>query len=309
MELKYIVYITINQCNGKFYIGIHKTNPEVFDGYIGCGIYRQSNANKNFPFHNAVKKYGYDNFKRTTIQIFDTKEGALQLEKILVNQTLLKSKNCYNSVLGGGDSIRDEYNKKIYQFSIKGEFLRSFKNAREAAISIDPENQDTIRQAIKNNCRGATMSSYGYFWSYKKEFTYKKPSIWKQVAQYTLSGKFLRYYDNMIQAESELGITTISQALSKGFTSGGFQWKYFTGDSSDIAPLITVSYKNKVLPIIMRNGKTNQEFEYASINECVEYNPTLKASQINRVLKNIIKTHLGYTFRYKDEDIVQLNQK
>ena len=42
MEIKYIVYITINLCNGKLYIGVHKTNPDVFDGYIGNGIYRQS---------------------------------------------------------------------------------------------------------------------------------------------------------------------------------------------------------------------------------------------------------------------------
>ncbi|MGN0966104.1 MAG: hypothetical protein ACI4OP_00710 [Candidatus Coprovivens sp.] len=40
--MAYIVYITINLCNGKFYIGVHRTNPEVFDGYIGCGIYRES---------------------------------------------------------------------------------------------------------------------------------------------------------------------------------------------------------------------------------------------------------------------------
>ena len=70
MELKYIVYITINLCNGKFYIGVHKTNPDVFDGYIGCGIYRQADANEPYPFHRAVKKYGYENFKRTTIKIF-----------------------------------------------------------------------------------------------------------------------------------------------------------------------------------------------------------------------------------------------
>ena len=50
MNLKYILYITINTINGKFYIGVHKTNPEVFDGYIGNGIYRQSEAVKNTPF-------------------------------------------------------------------------------------------------------------------------------------------------------------------------------------------------------------------------------------------------------------------
>jgi hypothetical protein len=67
MELKYIVYITINQCNGKFYIGVHKTNPEIFDGYIGGGITSEKTVNKDTAFHNAVKKYGYKNFKRTTI--------------------------------------------------------------------------------------------------------------------------------------------------------------------------------------------------------------------------------------------------
>ena len=64
MELKYIVYITINLCNGKFYIGVHKTNPEVFDNYIGLGIYRQSNATRDYPLHKAVRKYGYKNFKK-----------------------------------------------------------------------------------------------------------------------------------------------------------------------------------------------------------------------------------------------------
>jgi hypothetical protein len=38
--MAYIVYITINLCNGKFYIGVHRTNPDIFDGYIGDGIYR-----------------------------------------------------------------------------------------------------------------------------------------------------------------------------------------------------------------------------------------------------------------------------
>ena len=49
--MKYIVYITINLCNGKFYIGVHRTNPNTFDGYIGCGIYRASQATKDYVLH------------------------------------------------------------------------------------------------------------------------------------------------------------------------------------------------------------------------------------------------------------------
>lgn len=53
---------------------------------------------------------------------------------------------------------------------------------------------------------------------------------------------------------------------------------------------------------MFKNGK--KIGEYDSINKCVEKNPKLKASQINRVLKGKIKTHFGYSFKLRDEDIV-----
>nr|DAR42869.1 MAG TPA: GIY-YIG nuclease superfamily protein [Caudoviricetes sp.] len=43
-------------------------------------------------FHNAVKKYGYNNFKRTTIKIFDNEKEAYDFEKLVITPTLLKSK-------------------------------------------------------------------------------------------------------------------------------------------------------------------------------------------------------------------------
>ena len=76
MELKWIFYITTNILNGHFYFGVHRTNININDGYIGCGIYRQAQAIENYPFHNAVKKYGYNNFKRETLFEFpDTEQG------------------------------------------------------------------------------------------------------------------------------------------------------------------------------------------------------------------------------------------
>jgi hypothetical protein len=161
--MKYIVYITINLCNGKFYIGVHKTNPEVFDGYIGCGIYRQSNATKNFPLHKAVKKYGYSNFRRTTIKIFETPEPAYELEKVLVNETLLRSKNSYNIALGGSGGNNIDNNKRVYLFSLNGEYLRTFINVREAASFISDKDIDTTIKAIRNNCLGISKSSFNYY--------------------------------------------------------------------------------------------------------------------------------------------------
>jgi hypothetical protein len=37
--MKYIVYKTTNLINNYIYIGVHGTeDPNIFDGYIGCGV-------------------------------------------------------------------------------------------------------------------------------------------------------------------------------------------------------------------------------------------------------------------------------
>lgn len=303
--MKYIVYITINLCNGKFYIGVHRTNPNTFDGYIGCGIYRASQATKDYVLHKAVRKYGYENFKRTIIKIFpDNEEGrkqAFELEAILVNETLLKSKSTYNTALGGRET--ENLMKTVYMFDLNGNYLRSFKSAREAAAYIQPDNQDNARAAIKNNCLGTTSSSYGYFWSYTKEFTYKNECM-KEVAQYTINGKFLRTFKSITEAEVALSLNDITQAIYKKGSAGGYQWRYFEGDTSDIPTLVNVKTKNLFLPIIMfdKSGKIIKKFD--CVKQCVNEYPELSASQINRVLNKTIKSHKGYTFKYQDDDIV-----
>lgn len=303
--MKYIVYITINLCNGKFYIGVHRTNPNTFDGYIGCGIYRASQATKDYVLHKAVRKYGYENFKRTIIKIFpDNEEGrkqAFELEAILVNETLLKSKSTYNTALGGRET--ENLMKTVYMFDLNGNYLRSFKSAREAAAYIQPNNQDNAREAIKNNCLGTTSSSYGYFWSYTKEFTYKNECM-KEVAQYTINGKFLRTFKSITEAEVALSLNNITQAIYKKGSAGGYQWRYFEGDTSDIPTLVNVKTKNLFLPIIMfdKSGKIIKKFD--CVKQCVNEYPELSASQINRVLNKTIKSHKGYTFKYQDDDIV-----
>lgn len=303
--MKYIVYITINLCNGKFYIGVHKTNPKVFDGYIGNGVYRQSEANGNTPFHKAVRKYGYNNFKRTTIRIFpDTEEGrkaAYKLEKILVSETLLKSKSVYNVVLGGEGSVPVD-TKTVYMFDLKGEYLRSFKSISYAAEYIDPDNIYNTIKSIRNVCLGQSKSSHNFYWSYQKKFKYNNDRCTK-IAQYTLGGKYLRYYDSISEAETALQLNSIEQAIQKGYQCGGYQWKYFNGDTSDISKLLNTFTKLQVLPIIMYNDENFYE-EFDSVKDCVKKYPQLSTSQISRVLKHIIKTHKGYKFKYKDEDIV-----
>ena len=166
MEYKYIVYITINLCNGKFYIGCHKTiNPDIFDGYIGNGIRSDAIAKhlqklnkqhgKSIPFVNAVVKYGYDNFKRTTIAVFDTAEEAFELEKTIVNSTLLKSKQVYNVSIGGKIS-QNLMETKVYKFALNGNFLRSYKSIADAArdSKVDQANIIACLKGRQRQCGG-----------------------------------------------------------------------------------------------------------------------------------------------------------
>ena len=309
MELKYIFYITVNSINGKFYFGVHRTNPQVFDGYIGCGIARQSQATLDIAFHRAVKKYGYDNFKRTTIKVFDTKEEAYEFEKLIVTPTLLKSKQCYNTTIGGIGGGNEIQKKTVYQFDLNGNFIRSYKSARDAAMAVSPDNQDTIRASIKNCCLGTSYSSYGFFWSYYKEFIKKEDyqnninRRKNKIAQYTLSGKFLRYYDNITEARNATGLRNLYSSIRGECSIGGFQWRYYTGDDSDIPPFESTVTMYRTKPIICTDSN-GIETEYASIKKCIEINPEFSSKGIKNVIRGINKTHKGYKFRWKDEDIV-----
>ena len=309
MELKYIFYITVNSINGKFYFGVHRTNPQVFDGYIGCGIARQSQATLDIAFHRAVKKYGYDNFKRTTIKVFDTKEEAYEFEKLIVTPTLLKSKQCYNTTIGGIGGGNEIQKKTVYQFDLNGNFIRSYKSTRDAAMAVSPDNQDTIRASIKNCCLGTSYSSCGFFWSYYKEFIKKEDyqnninRRKNKIAQYTLSGKFLRYYDNITEARNATGLRNLYSSIRGECSIGGFQWRYYTGDDSDIPPFESTVTMYRTKPIICTDSN-GIETEYASIKKCIEINPEFSSKGIKNVIRGINKTHKGHKFRWKDEDIV-----
>jgi len=110
--MKYIVYQTTNKINGKLYIGVHKTeNPNIFDGYIGNGIYvGYKLENPKTAYQHALKKYGYNSFIRTTLKVFDTEEEAYKLEGELVTLDFIRQDNNYNIKTGG---IHGCWNYKI----------------------------------------------------------------------------------------------------------------------------------------------------------------------------------------------------
>lgn len=92
MNKKYNYFYKItNLINNHFYYGIHSTD-NIDDGYMGSG----------HRLHRAYKKYGETNFIKEILKYFETRDEALDYEEFVVNENLIKDKNCYNEVLGGG---------------------------------------------------------------------------------------------------------------------------------------------------------------------------------------------------------------
>lgn len=136
--MKYIVYLTTNlksEINGhkKIYIGVHKTeNPDIFDGYIGCGVYINQPSTYMYPktpFQYAVKKYGTGAFIRTVLYEYDNEIEAYNKEAELVDITFLKLSYTYNACLGG---ISYNMYKPLYQFDLEGNLKKKWIFSKEA---------------------------------------------------------------------------------------------------------------------------------------------------------------------------------
>lgn len=207
--MKYIVYETTNLVNGKIYIGVHKTvNPDIFDGYIGCGVLvTQPNTYKNpkTHFQYAVKKYGPKNFLRKTLAIFDTLEEASNLERELVNEEYLSRDDVYNMILGG---IDDNFYIVVpcYQYDLEGNFIKEYKSIQEASIENNCHHS-LIGHAITLKVKGK-----GFFWTNVK---YEKLDISSYnlglnhqipIYIYSKEGKLLQEFPNQLQASKALNI-------------------------------------------------------------------------------------------------------
>ena len=242
INYKFIVYMTINKKNHKFYIGVHKTNtPWIFDGYLGCGakISSPSSYNKGkTPLHAAILKYGISNFKRITLAVFNTVDEALNLEKILVTEEFIKNSNNYNITLGGG--LPPDSSKSINQFDLQGNFIKTWKNSQE--INNFYGTKISLNEIIKNKKQFAN-----YFWTYSNIKSinlddYKIIVKGGFINRYDKYGNYISTYKSILIASQQLDIKyeKLRRAVhSKKLCEGC----YYLKAGIDILEVISNSFK------------------------------------------------------------------
>lgn len=230
--MKYIVYLTTNIINNKIYVGVHATDIDSFDGYIGCGVNinkPSSYKNNKTPFQFAVAKYGIKNFKRVTIQEFDTLQDALDLEESIVDEKFIAREDTYNITVGGG--YPPILNKVIYQYTLDGKFIAEWNSIVLASKELGCS-ESCIGHAVINK-----TTSNGYLWTdYKVEqlnisqFSIYSPKV--RVYQYDEFSRLELEFESISEAAkyNEVSISNIQRAIKGGYRANNH---YFSTEKQD----------------------------------------------------------------------------
>ncbi len=307
--MKYIVYLTTNKINNKIYIGVHETeNPEVFDGYIGCGAYinKPSSYNKGKThLHKAILKYGTSAFYRYTLKVFDNLEDALDLEAWLVTEEFVKRTDTYNMIAGG--QIPPIMSKTIYEFDLNGNLIKTWNSIKDITTTYNI-NKDRIAMCIKDK-----RSFNNSFWSdiSKINISEYKLSSRGYVFQYNKDGMLLNTFENASEAALKLDIPrdSISNSVFNRTTCCGY---YFLRADEDITKLLeekSGKLLTNITPVYryLLNGTFDKE--YKSIKDAINNTPKTSHGNIIRAIKNN-RTCGGYRWSYiKSKSIEPYNKQ
>lgn len=219
----WIVYRTTCKINGKFYIGVHKTETdEIFDGYYGNGIqipkHTYSITHPKYPFHFAFKKYGQDQFYRETLAKFDNPIDAYKYEAKLVTPEVINKGNTYNVTAGGGRTHPTK--GKVYQYSLEGKLLKIWDCINTASKILQISRQ-SIGESINKK-----VARHGFLWSWDKNINITEYKI-KQLRTYYIydhNGNFIREltFKKCIEILNTNG-SNLSRAIKNKYTIN----KYF----------------------------------------------------------------------------------
>lgn len=270
--MKYIVYQTVNTVNKKIYIGVHKTkNPDIFDGYIGCGVNINSPSSymkPRTPFQCAVKKYGGKVFIRTTLYEYDTAEEASKKEAELVDKDFVLNPNTYNVSLGGIGYPTLLF--PIYQFNLNGELIKKWEDTQEAIefYNVSPYSISTALQFKE--------SLMGFFWSRKDTINreeYSNGSPKKPVYQYLKNGKCIQIFSSITQAAKELNMDRTTLTTSIKLQSLVNDLWYFSDKLYDeFKPKAKISLRGKIFYLYKDDGEYIGAFNSKELMKQIDTN-------------------------------------
>ena len=222
--MKYTVYQHIAP-NGKIYVGITRKKPE----------YRWNNGKGYMPnkhFYNAIKMFGWNNFKHEIVATNLSKKDACQMEQELIEKyDSTNPEKGYNKSIGGEcgtlgvkyppEVIARVRKSKTYTSSwAKGKkFTEEHKNKIRNAM-IGKKATEETRKKLSESHKGKTTWIKGRTMCDEVRMKESKPIICVETNT---------TYFGMMEAERQTGIhhnNICKCANGKRKTAGGYHWRY-----------------------------------------------------------------------------------
>lgn len=219
---------------------------------------------------NACKKFGLENIRFGIVEILEktkSREECLKIETSYITQfnsvkkgwnirhfadsrkglktSLATKKKISKANMGIKNGMFGKINEKhhnakpVYQYSLKGDFIKKWSCAREAAKELNI-GWSKINACARNN----RQQAYSFLWFYayqgdkieidEKEYLYltgkSNKRNFRSLTAFFKNGDVYKKYSSVAEANWEfkgtLKQTAIANALCKGITAYGYYWKY-----------------------------------------------------------------------------------
>ena len=216
MNNEYLIYKHVSPSN-NVYIGITSQKPE--KRWHGGANYRGQPY-----FYNAIKKYGWENFRHEIIRTGLTEEEAKIAERKLIKHYNSMNRSFGYNLSSGGDisPMKSERVRAKSSESHKGKTM--LPQTRKALLD------SRVGISLQDEHRAKISASISELW---KDPEYRARNVSshavRSVDKYNKDGVFLSHYNSLKEAGEETGVDFRNiQACCKGRkkSAGGFIWRY-----------------------------------------------------------------------------------
>lgn len=293
------IYKIENKVNGKVYVG-QSVNIETRWKNHRCELNRGTHYNDYL--QRSWNKYGADNFDFSVIE--ECEQCELNDKEIYWIDLYhsCESEYGYNSQLGGAGDI---LYRPVLQFDLSGNFIKEWKNSREAYIETG-----TPQQGIYGCCMKKFKHSRSYIWVYKDDYKDKNSLSWylknqksKNVNQYDLYGKYIKTWKNHKEINDVLGYSVNQCTNHTTLSSHGYIWLY-TDDELELTEEYCYNVRHSLnfisnKPFYQVNSNCEIVKEYNCLRESTEDGYSEK--MVNDCLRGLRDSAKGYIWIYKDQ--------
>jgi group I intron endonuclease len=122
----------------------------------------------------------------------------------------------------------NENKKKVFQYSLDGEFIKEWDSAVDAGLELNITHSN-----ITKVCKGERKKTGEFIWSYDKikveEYKRKELKTKKPVLQLNVNNEIINEFESVSEAARTLDILTssiLNCLKGRCKSSGGFKWEY-----------------------------------------------------------------------------------